>query len=362
MSSSSSSSSSGGSNGHGNGNVSAGKDPKVAGSSTAASSQLSYACWDETVRGIANVLAHLRGTWYSTNSANANTAIDYQRERQQLEKYVTPVKYGVGAALALFLNFRVTGSPRFQAWRERWMAQYRQQQKQGNYIPPPPPTSAEVGSKRGGGRRHLNRNTTTTRDPPPPYQPQPSGVGYLEAKREREMKNALGSMRLITDVLVSVSVGTSGTLLLLQAEQDTLRQDFEEAPLVAGKSVVAEQMCDPFLELATAAAAEQQQQQASASASASASQVATHPTDNEQQQQQQQQPLLRLSDSNDNVNDSKNDPNMVTFSKFIANCRRRRDSETRIRNEQKGLSMTSSSSSYDDDAVVAIPSVRCFDP
>lgn len=118
--------------------------------------------------------------------------------------------------------------------------------------------------------------------------------GYLESKRERDVQNALSSMRVITDTLVSVSAGVSGTLWLLHAHQDSIRKDFEQAPLVSGRSVVADEMCTPFLRLTAAYASD-----------------------------------------NSGVN-GKGDENinMETFLKFGKNCRRRRDLEMKIRSER----------------------------
>lgn len=238
-------------------------------------STLSNDYWEETAKGIANVLAHLRGTWYDRDLKGA-----YRHEQQQLEKYVTPFKYGLGAALFLFVNFRITGHPRFQFWRKDFVANWRGRQ----------PSPQEPLRSSAAMRQKIKPTPT-----PPQHQP---SLGYLEAKRDREIKEALNSMRLITDVLVSVSVGTSGVLFLLQAHQNSMRKDFEQAPLVPGRSVVAEQICAPFLEL----------------------------------------PAPSFSDNEDDVN-------MATFSKFRENCQKRRDLERLIR-QQKGLA---------DDAQLTIP-------
>jgi hypothetical protein len=216
-------------------------------------SSLSDDYWDETAKGIANCFMVLRTTWYAAPP-------QYQWERHQLEKYVTPLNYGAGAAIFLFLTFRVTGSPRFQVWRQNW-------------ISPRPQNTSLLSSKR------------LPLEPP---------KGYLESKREREVQAALSSMRSITDLLVSVSAGTSGTLLLLQAHQHTMKQDFEQAPLVSGRSVVADEMCTPFLRIAE-----------------------LHKTDTA-------------------VNAIDNDhPYLRTFATFTENCRRRRQLENRIRTERK---------------------------
>ncbi len=121
-------------------------------------------------------------------------------------------------------------------------------------------------------------------------------MGYLESKREREVQAALLSMRMITDVLVSVSTGTSGALLLLQAHHDTMRKDFEQAPLVPGRSVVADQICPSFLHVV--------------------------------ESYKKNYPDVKRIDTDDDVN-------LISFAKFTENCRRRRDLESRIRTERK---------------------------
>ncbi len=222
------------------------------------SGSFSYRCWEEAIKGISNVLSDLRGTWYATDTKDR---LAYQRERQSLEKYVTPFKYGVGAAAFLFFNFRITGNPRFQAWRNEMVAAWRRKMEQR-----PLEGKMPINGKSQFQSKHIHLP-----------------MGYLEAKRERDVKAAFASMRLITDVLVSFSVGTSGTLFLLNAKQDTLRRDFEESPLVTGRSVVADQMCEPFRNL---------------------------------------------------FHDAKGmdmDPNTVTFSKFANNCNHRYNLEKQIR-------------------------------
>ena len=71
--------------------------------------------------------------------------------------------------------------------------------------------------------------------------------GYLEAQRTRRIQEALSSMQWVTDILVSASVGSSVSLWLLLHQQKDVTC-WEEAPLVAGKSVIAEEMCPLVLE------------------------------------------------------------------------------------------------------------------
>ena len=231
---------------------------------------MSHDYWEETAKGIAHVLSALRATWYTEPR-------QYHWERHQLEKYVTPFQYGAASAVFLFATFRVTGNPRFQAWRKNWIAERR---RSDSYLIQNNPRTATSTSEPAGGRRVI---------------PSTPPMGYLESKREREVQAALSSMRFITDVLVSVSVGTSGSLLLLQAHHDTMRKDFEQAPLVSGRSVVADEICTPFLHIAES---------------------------------------FKMS-SSDVKRIDKDDVNLRSFAKFTENCRRRRDLESRIRTERK---------------------------
>lgn len=208
------------------------------------------AFWDETAKGIANVIANVSDTWYGEKK------IYYSRERENLEKYITPFKYGIGATVFLFINFRITGSRRFQTWRQEW---WRKKHRK--------PTTWN------------KSNDAKIRQQPP--------VGFLESKRETEVKEALASMKIFTDFLVSLSVGTSGVLFLLESEKNTMRQDFEQAPLVCGRSVVAEQMCSGMESVA-----------------------------NQYHEQLQ---------------DSGDDTSLGTFAKFISNCRLRADFEEKER-------------------------------
>lgn len=231
-------------------------------------SSLSHDYWEETVKGIANCLAELRRTWYTYPQ-------QYCFERHKLEKYVNPLKYGAGATIFLFLTFRVTGSAQFQSWRKYLMAQRR-------------PNAFHTSSSPHHHRKSTFTDASSGGRSAPPAPPK----GYLEAKREREVQAALSSMRLITDILVSVSTGTSGSLMLLHAHEGTMRQDFEQAPLVSGRSVVADEMCTPFLN------------------------------------------ILDSYKASSCVSESDNNLNLRSFLTFTENCRARRDVEARIRTER----------------------------
>jgi hypothetical protein len=110
-------------------------------------------------------------------------------------------------------------------------------------------------------------------------QQQQQWASHLEKQRQEKEVAAFQSIKVLTDILVSLSVGTSATLLLLDAEKETMRQDFENAPLVQGRSVVSDVCCKD---------------------------------------------IIAISDQHPGLSTSLNDDvNLASFSKFASNCRLR---------------------------------------
>ena len=243
--------------------------------------------WDEAARGIANAMAHIQSTWYG------DEGVLYTNERERLgPRYLPPFCYGASATLFLFLNFRILGHPSFQSWRKQvWqgvsLPKNRSSSIKSSMPPKPKPTPP-----------------SSSLSSPPSHQP-PMPMGYLERKRKSDIEKTLQSMKLLTDLLVSISVGISGTIFMLEGKRKYMRKDFEEAPLVPGRSVVGEQMCPLFLK---AVSLEQE-------------------TSNEAQEMKE------------------NDPNMATILTFVGNCRRRAELEKKIR-QDRGLK---------DDVPVTVP-------
>jgi hypothetical protein len=211
------------------------------------------AYWHVAANGFMGFFSHLHSTWYGQE------ALHYRFERETLSRYVQPFYWGMGATVFLFVNFRVTGSARFLKIRQEWWNQRRPQRQ---------PTPAKPS------------NTTS--------KPEKEWTSHLEKQRNEKEENAMQSIKALTDILVSLSVGTSSILLLLDGEKETMRQDFEQAPLTMGRSLVAESMCHEMME--------------------TSKQFASLPPSD--------------------------DANFATFTQLVANCQLRQQEESKIRYER----------------------------
>ncbi|VEU34444.1 unnamed protein product [Pseudo-nitzschia multistriata] len=235
--------------------------------------------WEETANGLGKVVRNLRVAWYK-----GDERVFYKREEQQLEKYLPLFQYGLALFVFSFFNFRATKTPRFQKWRTGFLERIR----------PSPPESLSKASQQRQGLRQVS----SIKSPPT--------VGYLERKRKQNVDEALNSMKYFTDFLVSLSIGTSATLFLLERKcGNNLRTDFEEAPLVAGRSLIADKICPGMLELCF-----------------SDLQVRKAFEDN---QNQKDRPWEA----------SSFDPNLHTFFIFINNCQKRKDYESSLRQQMQ---------------------------
>lgn len=261
------------------------KSPPLAADAVVVVSNVKRRLWEEALDGLGNVVGNLRAVWYT-----GDEAVFYKREEQRLNKYIPPFQYGLAAFAFVFVNFRVTGNPGFQKWRKRIWERTR----------PTPSSETKTMLKASQQRQRQEPKLHPSFHKPPPT------MGYLETKRKHDVEKALKSMKYLTDFLVSLSIGTSGALFLLEAKcGKDLRIDFEEAPLVAGKSLVADEMCPGMLEL------------------------------------YRSDPRLRKVFEDNSSQEhraweaSTFDPNLQTFSTFINNCKKRKDHESRLQMEQK---------------------------
>jgi hypothetical protein len=228
------------------------------------------AYWHAAANGFMGFFSHLHSTWYGPE------ALQYRFERETLSRYVQPFYWGMGASVFLFVNFRVTGSTRFLKLRQEWWNNQRRRPQQ-------PQQPATTPTK-------LPSNTNTN--------PEKEWTSHLEKQRNEKQQNALRSIKALTDILVSLSVGTSSIFILLDAEKETMRQDFEQAPLTMGKSLVADTMCHELVETS------------------------------HQLFGSSRPPLVD------------DDANFTTFTQLVANCQLRQQEETKLRKEL-GIPMTS---------------------
>ena len=166
--------------------------------------------WAVVTGGVFDFLVNSWSVWHGKDSNF------YRQEKDNLQKYVKPVYIGVGTGIFVFANFRVTGSRGFQAWRKQWQSQVK------GHAP--------------------DLKTTQQQDT--------HWMSHLERQRNDKEKAALQSVKLLTDLLVSLSVGTSASLLLLDAEKQTLRKDFEDGPRVCGRSLFADSICPGMINVA----------------------------------------------------------------------------------------------------------------
>eukprot|EP00934_Nitzschia_sp_Nitz4_P005751 Nitzschia sp. Nitz4//scaffold185_size43419//13011//13772//NITZ4_007298-RA/size43419-processed-gene-0.79-mRNA-1//-1//CDS//3329539700//5741//frame0 len=229
-------------------------------SNTVASPPNLSAYWDNAAKGVALSLWNLSTTWYHPNEA---IRFQYQTERQQLEKYITPLRYGVYGTLFMFLGFR------FTSMRSSSMAAAKAMQKKASSSAASSSAAATTASK-------------ATPPPPPPT------LSYLEQKQMKLREQHSVYWNILMDFLLSLSVGVSGGLLMFSQHIQDVRSDVEMAPLVAGRSVVADHVC-PLFEI---------EQDVNGGIASAATEVAS--------------------------------PDATTFARFVQNCQRRQQLESQL--------------------------------
>lgn len=176
----------------------------------------------------------LETIYYSRSKWDGPDAAVYAREKEVFQRYINPFFVGVGTSALLFVNFRVTGSRRFQQMRQEWS------RKRG---------VGELNNMQSHSKVAPSNGRSRLQQPQQQQQQQQQWTSHLESKQLEREAQARNSTRLLTDFLVSLSVGTSGTLFLLDAKKETFRKDFEDAPLVCGRSLVSDTTCPKILEV-----------------------------------------------------------------------------------------------------------------
>ena len=132
----------------------------------------------------------------------------YRREAAIVMEHVTPLYWGLAAGSFLFVTFRISGSKRFQMYRDAYLY--------GKAMP-----------------------TTPVNDPT-----KQQWKSLLERQTEEKAELANELTRLPFDIFISIMGGCSSVLLL--SKPDKLERDFVAVPLVPGKSLIAKTMCPPI--------------------------------------------------------------------------------------------------------------------
>ena len=240
--------------------------------------------WEETAKGLlGNVLLlavvpgnNLREAWYT-----GTDAVFYSREEERFKKCIPPFRYGLMASVFLFVNFRITGSKLFREWS-----------KGGIWW----------------------KKAPTLKQAPPRQRPTPTPTRTHPMKQPQVQKGrgVTSSKSLLTDALISLGVGISGTLFLLESKcGEDFRDDYETAPLVAGRSFLAEKMCPGMLEL--------------------------YRSDPSVRNVLEGHAKHKDKTKSYNEETTTHDPGLATFATFIENCQRRANHEARLRKERNGI-------------------------
>lgn len=134
----------------------------------------------------------------------------YRAEADVFMEHVTPFYWGLATASFLFVTFRVTGSKKFQLYRETFL-----------FGRPLPTITNDVANS-----------------------PKGQWKSFLERQADQKAELAKELTRLPLDAFVSVMAGCSTILMMSNFEK--LEHDFSEAPLMPGKSLIYESMCPAF--------------------------------------------------------------------------------------------------------------------
>lgn len=171
--------------------------------------KLRGAFWRVANNGFSRLMEEAPPAW------KGSEARFYRNELRMISEHLEPLYWGSFVTIFLFGTFRVSGS--------RWYAQIRATH---------------------WARKNGSQNTIPTQYRESNFQQlkPPEWKSYLGQRAEKENAHCGEMLQLPTDVLLSILCGMSSILLLSKPSQ--LRQDFAEAPLLPGKSVVSDCLCD----------------------------------------------------------------------------------------------------------------------
>jgi len=144
---------------------------------------------------------------------DAREARYYREEKRMISAHAEPFKQGAMVTALILFSFRVGGSKWFNRWRQKYNINLGAADQ------------ATVAAKK----------PTTT----PPPRAQFKSYSEQQAEKVQEVYRDAGTWT--TDVIISIMCGLSSTILL--TDKQKIAQDFVRAPLLAGKSVIYNDLC-----------------------------------------------------------------------------------------------------------------------
>ena len=147
----------------------------------------------------------------------------YRYEKKIVTKHVEPIYWGAVASLALFATFRLSGSRLYSRFLESFVKK----------------STASPTSKLSGSSNTSTGSTYAQTKKPEQWK------SYLDKQAEKTTESQKELFELPTDIIISITCGCSAILLLSQPQQ--MKNDFIEAPLNHGKSVVTDIFCPSMI-------------------------------------------------------------------------------------------------------------------
>lgn len=164
--------------------------------------------WSILQGGLTKLMAEAQGTW------NGPDAQDYASEKILLSRCYRPLMWGMGATCLCFVTFRVTGSASFRQLKQTL-------KMQGNRKPLKKQPSEDKGKNqwKSSSERILEERTAALND----------------------------VMTMPVDAILSIMIGISITGITLSPSQR--KKELEIAPLLRGKSLLSQYMCQDMKQL-----------------------------------------------------------------------------------------------------------------
>ena len=165
--------------------------------------------WSIMQDGLSKLMSDAKGAWSGPDSQ------DYALEKTLIKECYRPFMWGMASTCLCFVTFRVTGTTWFRQLRQSVM-----------------PTSTR---------------TTSISTKPPPVPEVKQWKSYSERVMEEQRDKLNDAFSLPTDLLLSVMIGLSVTGITTRPS--VLKRDFENAPLLPGKSLVSKYLCTDMTKL-----------------------------------------------------------------------------------------------------------------